>query len=150
VNGVLAFYDRQGPKDILVDMWLLCNGLTPLTESAHQWRDSPSAHFMPLTLRQKSLLHLLRPLGCGLDSQYRRQWHPDQDVWLQHADHELSLGSSTWRAQTQSTIDPILGCREMSLTCNAHTWHAVLKETGLAKDEGIPGWKELETATKIA
>ena len=39
-NGVLAFYDRQGPADILLDMWILANGLTPLTESAHHWQDS--------------------------------------------------------------------------------------------------------------
>jgi len=140
VNGVLAFYDRQGPADIFLDMWLLANGLTPLTESAHQWRDAPSVQLLPLNYLQRIIIKLFRPLGCGLDSHYKRHWEEKYDMWTQRGQHEFKMGSVIWRAETRSDIDPVLGCRELNLSSEKGKCHAILKETGLASDEGIPGW----------
>jgi urea transporter len=157
-NGVLAFYDRQGPDDILLDMWILANGLTPLTESAHHWSDSPPAHLLPLNLQQKMLLWLVRPLGCGLDSRYQRHWDNIHHIWKQQGQHKLSLGTTIWRVDTESDIDLDMGCRQIVMIFNTHSWHAKLVEAGLASDQGIPGWnrtsfgapKETEPNVNIA
>ena len=141
-NGVLAFYDRKGPNDILLDMFLLANGLTPLTESAHKWLDSPSAFLLPLALMQKLLLITLRPLGCGLESLYQRKWNPDDRVWIQSGQHSLTMATAPWHATTESLIDPDTGFREISLGFNGYSWHAKLIESGVVSDRGIPGWSE--------
>jgi len=139
-NGVLAFYDRQGPKDILLDAWLLACGLTPLSENAHQWSDSPSAQLLPLGPWQRVLLKALHPLGCGLDSHYQRDFLAEEGVWRQRGQHELRLGASLLCAQTQCLIDPELGCRVLTCHFGARQWRAQLTELGLAGDEGVPGW----------
>ncbi len=141
-NGVLAFYDRKGPADILLDIFLLANGLTPLTESAHQWRDSPSAKLFPLGFSQKLLLAIFKPLGCGIDSLYQRSWDAENRIWAQSGQHQLGIGANLWRAETESVLDPEKGFREITLRFNNNRWHAKLVEIGLASDRGIPGWNE--------
>jgi len=141
-NGVLAFYDRKGPADILLDMFLLANGLTPLTESAHQWSDSPSAKLFPLGFAQKLLLAMFKPLGCGIDSLYQRSWDTENRIWTQSGQHQLGIGANLWHAKTESVLDPEKGFREITLKFNNNNWHAKLVETGLASDRGIPGWNE--------
>lgn len=147
-NGVIAFYDRKGPADILLDMFLLANGLTPLTESAHQWSDSPSAHLFPLNLAQKFLLAMLKPLGCGIDSLYQRSWDAKNRIWTQSGQHQLGIGASMLRAETESVLDPENGFHEIDLKFNNHNWHAKLVETGLVSDRGIPGWHDQDGRIK--
>jgi len=139
-NGVLAFYDRRGPKDKLLDLWLLSNGLTPLAKVVQKWSDSPSAYLLPLNKVQTLWLKSLRPLGCGIDSRYSRKWVSQNQYWLQKSIHEIRVGHVLCRAEVESLIDPFLGCKEMSLRCGPHQWKAILKEVGLSTDEGIPGW----------
>jgi len=140
-NGVLAFYDRIGHKDILLNMLVLAIGLTPLTEIAHQWKDAPSARLLPLSLWDKLWLSLLRPLGCGLESHYTRQWNNDNAIWVQNATHTLSVGAIKKVAHTCVIIDPDFGCREIMLSFDGKTWHAELSESGLIEDQGIPQWQ---------
>ncbi|WP_455206656.1 urea transporter [Kaarinaea lacus] len=141
-NGVLAFYDRKGPNDRLLDMWVLANGLTPLTEIAHQWHDSPSAQLLPLSFWQKILLGVVRPLGCGLDSQYDRHWDNSEKAWHQTGVHNLRAGPIRITAKTDTVIDPNFGCRKIRLEVAGKTWHATLTETGLIADHGIPDWHQ--------
>ena len=141
-NGVLAFFDRKGPKDALLDMWVLANGLTPLTEIAHQWQDAPSCRLLPLTITQYLLLQVFKPLGCGLHSEYRRYWDTQQSCWIQSGSHVLKLGGTSHAAETVSIIDPELGCKDITLNFNGKSWHAELSETGLAEDAGVPRWTE--------
>ena len=141
-NGVLAFYDRKGPKDILLDMWVLANGLTPLTEIAHHWRDAPSAMLLPLTITQRVFLHVFKPLGCGLESQYQRHWDEEQCIWIQSGTHKLRIGTSHYLAETVSIIDPDLGCKDITMNFNGKSWHAELSEKGLIEDMGVPQWSE--------
>ena len=141
-NGVLAFYDRKGPKDILLDLWILANGLTPLTEIARQWRDSPSAKLLPIRLADRFFLNIFRPLGCGLDSEYRREWDDKQKSWMQNGSHALKLGSTIKVAETVSCIDPAIGCKKLTMHFEGKTWQAELSETGLVEDEGIPQWSK--------
>ncbi len=139
-NGVLAFYDRQGPQDILLDIWLLACGLTPLSENAHRWRDAPSAQLLPLDLPRRLLLKTMRPLNCGLDSHYQRDFLAGEGLWRQRGQHELRLGAKVLRADTECQIDPELGCRTLTCHFGARHWRAQLTELGLAGDGGVPGW----------
>ena len=141
-NGVLAFYDRQGPKDILLDMWVLANGLTPLTKDAHYWQDAPSAKLMPMTILEKLWLNIVRPLGCGLASSYTRNWVKDQSAWVQKGSHALQVGSLKKQIETISIIDPKLGCRDIFHKSGLCTWHAELSESGMIEDLGVPQWHQ--------
>jgi len=140
-NGVLAFYDRQGPRDGFLDIWLLANGLTPLSESAVSWQDAPSARLLPLGLLPRAILWFLHPLGQGLDSRYRRQLDPGHGLWHQQGQHELRLGGRVLRAETESLIDHEQGFHTISCHFGSQRWQAQLTELGLAGDEGVPGWQ---------
>lgn len=137
-NGVLAFYDRKGNRDILLDIWALANGLTPLTEKAHHWRDAPSATLLPLSVTEKIWLNIFRPLGCGLNSYYERYWDQQQAVWIQKATHTLAAGIITKTVETISVIDPAVGCKELFLTTDNISWHAQLSASEMAEDVGLP------------
>ena len=148
-NGVLGFYDRKGPKDLLLDMWVLANGLTPLTKNAHDWRDAPSALLLPMSMFEKLWLYILRPLGCGLSSFYTRDWDKAQSNWVQKASHTLQIGSLFKQAETISTFDPLIGCKDLYLKCGELSWHAELSETGMIEDQGIPRWrKQIDTESQ--
>lgn len=142
INGVLAFYDRQGPADQLLDMWLLCYGLTPLTELAQQWHDSPSAKLLPIANWVKLLLVLHFTLSTGLDSQYQRQWDSAKNMWIQTSTHTLRIGPINMAADAVIELDRDFICHDMTLTFNGCTWNAQLLNNGLIKDHGIPGWSE--------
>ncbi len=140
INGVLAFYDRQGPKDLLLDSWMLANGLTPLTDRAHRWHDAPSASLLPLSIFQRIWLWLWRPLGCGLKTNYQRQWNHENGSWLQEGEHKLHLGGRELSATTESILDPVYGCVRIKLEVGLRQWLATLLDTGQVADQGVPGW----------
>ena len=139
-NGVLAFYDRKGNKDKLLDMWVLANGLTPLTENAHYWKDAPSANLLPLSMMEKFWLSIYRPLGCGLSSDYQRHWDDDKSEWIQKATHKLKAGHINKSVETISYITPSTGCRALVMKIDNDSWHATLSESGMIDDIGIPQW----------
>jgi len=139
-SGLLAFYDRQGGHDALLDMWILAMGLTPLTTSAARWRDQPSARLLPLPLGQALLLKL-RPLACGLNSQYHRRWDARNACWRQQGYHELKLlPGLTSQAKTQANISPYNGITEISMHAAGQQWLAQLEATGVRADHGVPEW----------
>ncbi|MEE8379537.1 MAG: urea transporter, partial [Gammaproteobacteria bacterium] len=142
INGVLAFYDRQGPVDQLLDLFLLSYGLTPLTELAQQWQDSPSVKLLPLNNWEKLLLTFRFILGAGLESQYQRYWEPSRNVWVQHSTHTLRIGPRTLVANAEIELDRAFVSSDMKLSFNGYTWRAQLLNNGLIKDHGIPGWRE--------
>ena len=142
INGVLAFYDRQGPKDVLLDSWMLANGLTPLTDRAHRWQDAPSARLLPLTILQRAWLWLWRPMGCGLLTLYHRQWDHNSGEWSQRGEHTLQMGGLTLTATTESILNPVYGCVRMKLALGSHQWLATLVDTGQVADRGVPGWSQ--------
>ena len=141
-NGVLAFYDRKGNKDKLLDMWVLANGLTPLTEKAHYWKDAPSANLLPLSLMEKFWLSIYRPLGCELSSDYQRHWDDDKSEWVQKATHTLKAGHINKSVETISYIAPSTGCRALVMKIDDDSWHATLSESGMIDDIGIPRWTD--------
>lgn len=139
-NGVLAFYDRVGPKDKVLDAWLLANGLTPLTDQATTWSDAPSIHLFPFSLLQRIWINLKYPLGDGLDSQYKREWDEANNVWIQAGEHKIT--NTSWLVKTTAIISPEQGCTEFSLVDENQVIQARLTDIGLLSDQGIPGWDE--------
>lgn len=140
-NGVLAFYDRQGPKDLLLDFWMLANGLTPLSDLANRWRDAPSAMLFPLTIQQRVMLWMFMPLGAGLDSQYEREWIKSSNTWIQNGLHHLRIGVKTHTLKSRSTLDPVYGYSQIEIEYAGKHWSATLVDTGLVGDRGVPGWR---------
>ncbi len=152
VNGVVAFYDRQGPADQVLDMWLLSYGLTPLTELAEQWQDSPSAKLLPLSYWTKLLLECRFVLGTGVNSQYQRQWVSAKGVWIQRSTHTLRIGPRVIAVNAVIELDRKFVSNDMTLTFNRNSWRAQLINNGLIEDHGIPGWREQhinETSTAL-
>lgn len=142
-NGVLAFYDRIGPRDPLLDLWLIALGLTPLTERAQSWHDAPSARLFPLTLAQRLTLALLRPMGCGVDSHYRRQWHAAQTHWIQTGHHSLRLGFWQWHWHSEAIIDIEQSYAVLRLRTGTRAWSATLTGVESRADEGIPAHRSM-------
>jgi urea transporter len=149
-QGLLAFYDRQGGDDILLDMWLLAMGLTPLSSIAAQWRDKPPARLLPLR-RWQWILMKMRPLGAGLNSHYQRHWDLPSGSWQQHGGHQLRLflGLSV-HATTLATLSPHTGCTAMSIQSAGQHWEAKLEATGLSADNGVPAWVDIQKSDLAA
>lgn len=142
-NGVLAFYDRRGPRNRLLDVWLIALGVSPLTERAQKWRDAPSARLLPLTSLQRILLTVLRPLGCGADSRYERVWQAQHRQWVQTGQHSLDIAVWRWHWTSTVSIDLDQGYTKIELNDGKQTWRASLVEAQLRGDEGIPGWQRV-------
>jgi urea transporter len=147
-DNLLAFYDRQGPQDLLLDVWLLALGLTPFSEGDLQWHDQPAMQLFPMTVAQRILAKPLRPMGGGLNSDYSRQW--TGECWKQSAEHRLKLGpAKTLQVDTDALIKPHTGCTELKIISDAIQFEARLLKVGQHADAGIPQWK-IETATDIS
>lgn len=140
-NGVLAFYDRNGPKDPVLDAWLLANGLTPLTERATSWVDAPSAMLLTMSWWQRLLCAIRFPMGAGLKSEYQRGWVQEDNRWQQTATHELGMFGGKHVVRTVAHFDPDHGCVSFSIESDTGTIVAHLINVGLMEDEGIPGWQ---------
>jgi hypothetical protein len=80
-----------------------------------------------------------------LNSRYQRQWNKESKTWVQHGKHELKVAATRLSASTTAILDPEVGCTQLTLSSANKKWHAHLIETGLAEDEGIPGWRSLSS-----
>jgi len=143
LNGVLAFYDREGEPDAFLDLWLLALGLTPFSGGSLQWSDRPTLALLPLSRWQKLFCLLRYPLGHGLESHYSRHWDSKQEAWFQLGEHHLPLWpGKRLLATSRAVIKPNLGCCQLSLQMEQYQIEAELEGAGLTADEGIPGWEQ--------
>jgi murein DD-endopeptidase MepM/ murein hydrolase activator NlpD len=135
---VLAFYDRQGGSDALLDTWLLALGLTPVAGAADRWADAPPVLLAPLSPLQRLLLTLLRPFGASFDSRYERRVDPAGHGWRQTGHHRLVLAPGlTIEVTSEARIDPVLGCRALTASNGRRRREFILVETGVAGDVGV-------------
>jgi urea transporter len=129
--NVVGYFDRQGKRHTLLDMWLLALGLTPLSIAAERWGDRPGLHLLPLGPLRQLLVLLLKPFGTGCDSRYRRYWDEDSHAWRQEGEHCVRLAPGIeWRAMTTVWIAPNHGIRRLQLTMFGNCWEAVLENYG--------------------
>ncbi len=134
--AVIGFYDRQGKTALLLDLWLLALGLTPLSSTAECWEDRPSMRLLPIGLGRRLLVALLHPLGTGCDSHYCRHWDAEMQVWRQEGKHRIRLAPGiAWQAHTLAEIKPGVGVRRMRMDCFGQTWEAVLENAGWGLDQ---------------
>ena len=134
--AVQGYYDRQGPRDALLDLWLLALGLTPLSAAADRWQDRPPVRLLPIGPIGRCLIALLRPLGAGCESRYRRTWDDTTHSWRQDGDHRFrllpwlpaSIGCSLqWRARTRAWIEPGRGVSRLRFMMAGLRYEAVLE-----------------------
>lgn len=129
----VGHFDRQGRRDRLLDLWLLCLGLTPLSALASLWRDRPALALLPLGPLGRAAVALARPLGAGCDSSYRRQWDESEHAWRQDGEHRFSpLPGLTWCAVTSAWIAPGRGVTRLRMQMFGRRWAAVLEEAPAA------------------
>jgi len=118
---LLAAFDRQGPADPLLDLWILALGLTPFYTLEGSWSDRPPANLLGH--------HRWTP---NLHSHYHRELLPDGQ-WLQVGRHGIF--------HTRATLHPRLGCTRLELQgARGLLLGAELHEVGLRADQGIPAW----------
>ncbi len=140
---VLAFYDRLGVADPLLDCWLLALGLTPFSGAAERWSDAPPVALAPLSFIQRVLLVLLRPFGASFDSRYERKRDESGQGWRQIGRHRLALAPGlSFNIATDVHIDATHGCRELSVTSGPRRRLFTLVETGFAGDIGVPARRD--------
>jgi hypothetical protein len=140
-NATLAFYDRQGKSNELLDLWCLALGLTPLSSDAARWEDAPPAKLLPMSLMQRSVVAVARPLGAGIDSRYEREWVEAEGVWKQMGDHQLHIANRVLRARTVAVLSPTAGCISLMLECCGKSMQADLTKFGQIADLGVPRWE---------
>lgn len=126
-GGALFFFDRQGGKDLLLDIWVLAFSATPLTDIFVQWNDYPSDRLLPLSWPWRLWRNVCHPLGGGLEGHYQRK--RSDSVWLQKAYHLLRLPFGMRReCNIQATIDAERGCVSIDLVTQLGTVQVELNE----------------------
>lgn len=131
--AVLGYYDRQGPREPLLDLWLLALGLTPLSALAESWVDRPPVRLLPIGPAGRLCIALLRPLGAGCESRYRRTWDDTTHSWRQDGEHVFRLlpwlpgECLQWRARTRAWIEPGRGVRRLQLAMPGRRFDAILE-----------------------
>jgi urea transporter/murein DD-endopeptidase MepM/ murein hydrolase activator NlpD len=141
-SGALGFYDRRGPHDPLLDLWLLSMGLTPLSTLAKSWEDAPPAALLPLRVQDRLWAALIHPLGVGAVSRYERGWSEAKACWIQAGLHELRLPGVVKQAKTRARIAPDAGCARLELEFDDETTTAELLAIGQVADRGVPAWEQ--------
>jgi hypothetical protein len=136
-----ALYDRQGRTDPWLDLFALALGLTPLAE-ARSWSDAPPARFFPASLVARVALWIGRPLGCALNSGYRRERLTDADLWRQQGRHELEVMPG-WREvfETEADIAPSAGIVRIAGRGGGQVMEMRLASVAQTPDQGIPAWQ---------
>ena len=135
---VLAFFDRQGPRDPCLDAWMMAVGLTPFSAAARAWHDAPSLELarLPLGLRIAALA--LRPFGAAFATRYSREWAAAEGCWRQAGEHRLALAPGfAVEVSSEAIIDPATGVREISVRCGTRSETYVVREIGSVGDVGV-------------
>lgn len=128
-TACLTYYDKQGKRNTLLDVYLLGLGVTPLTTLADTWTDEPSIHLWPLNLWQRLFLAIVRPLGLGCKTRYTRIWDEKSKQWMQNAIHRAHIiPGVTWEAKTSALLDPAVGMTHLKLEMFGKTWE-ITRET---------------------
>lgn len=144
-DDLVAFYGRVGPKDALLDAFILGVGLTPLTEGTTYWQDLTPVRLLPLPWTFKVVRSLFSPFSLLAESNYERAWNPRLRRWVQEGTHELSMffGLIKWSCKTEVHLCETLGVlylevSESGVSDPKVTRTATLAGQGIREDNGIP------------
>lgn len=139
-DDLVAFYGRSGPKDPLLDTFILALGLTPLTEGGTRWQDLTPIRLLPLPLAFKVARYLFNPFEQLAQSDYERHWDPDLKRWIQQGKHTLSLlfGLLEWTCRSEAHLSESLGILYLEVCINGKVTTAILAGQSIREDNGIP------------
>lgn len=142
-DDLLAFYERGGPPDLLVDAIALAAGLTPLIDAECEWNDAPAPALLPLARGLRAIRWLV-PALVEADSRYRREWDAATLTWRQSGTHRLIVaGRPAWECMTTATLVEGQGLRAITLAIGRDTViEAALIGIGCRKDTGIDAWEK--------
>jgi hypothetical protein len=92
----------------------------------------------------------MRPFGATFDSRYRRDWEAARRIWRQAGTHRLKLlPGLTIEVVSEAIIEPLLGVREVSVSCRGRTHRFTLRETGTVGDVGVaPAFQSLPASVQ--
>lgn len=138
-GAAMGCYDRRGPRDAFVDLWLLALGLTPLSVAAETWVDRPALERLPLSRWLRMLLRLLLPLGAACTSRYRRVWDEAENAWRQDGTHRFApFPGVCVEARTSAWIVPGHGVQRLEMNCRGDRMVAELEAAFAATDLFTP------------
>lgn len=148
-EDLIACFNRQGARDLLMDTFIMAFGLTPLVEGAIFWEDLLPTRLLPVGGIQAFLWSLCKPFEPGLKFNYRRHWDPGTHTWIQKGENKTRMlfGLIQWTIETEARICESLGVVCLDLKVNGKTiMKATLAGYGLREDNGIPEKSALWTA----
>lgn len=134
-DDFLAVYNRTGPKDELLDGWMLSLGMTPLAEGSVQWTDLVPRRVLPLAGMNRLFANVIYPFSPCAQSTFNRVWDNEQKVWLQTAVHKLG----PWKIESQVRLCEANGLLGFTVNEGGRTLISVtLTGVGMLEDNGIP------------
>lgn len=151
-EDVLAFYNRQGPKDEFLDALILAIGLTPLTEGASRWRDVVPRRLLPLSIAHRIVNTIFSPFDTLIESRYERKWNPDLKLWIQNGRHvAYGLGPERYVYSTEAHLCEANGLVKMTSMINGRMiFEATLAAFGIREDNESCRMAEVEVETASA
>lgn len=136
-DELLAFYNRQGPEDLLLDAFILAFNTTPLVEGVLAWQDVVPRRLLPASWITRLSHAILYPVSPCAKSSYKRRWDSGLKMWTQSAEHKIGcfkLQSSAHLCEAQGIVDFQLQKGDKILL------KANLLGLGSKEDNGIPEW----------
>lgn len=138
-EDLVAFYNRTGKKDSLLDAFVLSVGLTPFVEAVTNWQDLTPIKLLPLPLHLKLIAQLFLPWHRLALSSYERNWDVQLKRWVQKAEHKLQLGLIKWSCKTEVHLCESLGVLYLEVSTHGETLQsAMLAAQSIREDNGIP------------
>ena len=140
-EDLIACFDRQGARDLLLDTFIMSLGLTPLLEGAVSWQDLLPTRLLPVNGLSTIVWSIFKPFEPGLRFHYQRHWDPGTHTWIQKGRNRTKLlfGLVYWTIESEARICESLGVVSLQLRVNGKPiLKAALAGYGLREDNGIP------------
>lgn len=138
-GSALHCYNRQGPSDAALDLWLLALDTVPFSNQPLQWHTQQDLSLLPFNWWQGALLHVLKPLGGLFHSYVQRHASNDPAQPFQSATHSVTLlPGLQWQCQTRSFFSAKTGCQHIECHTPTGLHRLLVMQTGLISDHGIP------------
>jgi len=144
-DDLVAFWNRQGPGDPVLDAFILSIGLSPLIEGQACWYDLVPRHLLPCNYLVQTYNQLLNPFNSCTKSKLERIWEPLKNNWSQTATQKIkSVSGGTITYTSTAKLCESLGLVALLMKENDKTiLTATLVGQGRRADNGIPGIRSL-------
>jgi hypothetical protein len=140
---LVAFYDRTGGNDPVLDCLALALGVTPLCNGALSWCDVPQLRLLSIPFPLRALCWLI-PALTSTESRYERHWNILTQRWRQTGYHSVRFARfPIWSCRTTANLNAEAGVSAITLTVEGKPTAAIeakLNGIGMRGDRGIPEW----------